>query len=77
MSLRVNLFYFIAKAEAEEDVVEADKVDVQQEEIDEVQKNLRCYIFSLIMKLKKNLKSSPNVGLEPTTLRLRVSCSTD
>ena len=22
-------------------------------------------------------KSSPNVGLEPTTLRLRVSCSTD
>lgn len=28
--------------------------------------------------LKGNLqKSSPNVGLEPTTPRLRVSCSTD
>ena len=29
---------------------------------------------SILIKAKKN---SPNVGLEPTTLRLRVSCSTD
>ena len=28
-------------------------------------------------KTKEVDKSSPNVGLEPTTLRLRVSCSTD
>ena len=26
---------------------------------------------------KKNKLQTPNVGLEPTTLRLRVSCSTD
>ena len=26
---------------------------------------------------KKNKSCAPNVGLEPTTLRLRVSCSTD
>ena len=26
---------------------------------------------------KKEKKRAPNVGLEPTTLRLRVSCSTD
>ena len=25
----------------------------------------------------RKLKFTPNVGLEPTTLRLRVSCSTD
>ena len=28
-------------------------------------------------KTKVGRKMSPNVGLEPTTLRLRVSCSTD
>ena len=28
-----------------------------------------------LMEEEKNV--SPNVGLEPTTLRLRVSCSTD
>ena len=26
---------------------------------------------------EKTVNESPNVGLEPTTLRLRVSCSTD
>ena len=30
-----------------------------------------------ILLLLKNKNISPNVGLEPTTLRLRVSCSTD
>ena len=37
------------------------------------------YIFQMVIKMiyffGKSL--SPNVGLEPTTLRLRVSCSTD
>ena len=27
--------------------------------------------------IKSKKKAAPNVGLEPTTLRLRVSCSTD
>ena len=35
-------------------------------------------VFSYCSRCEKKLKSwSPNVGLEPTTLRLRVSCSTD
>ena len=36
--------------------------------------------MSLKTKVKTNEKQNviaPNVGLEPTTLRLRVSCSTD
>ena len=42
--------------------------------------NLSC---SIVIVKEGNLlllidaKISPNVGLEPTTLRLRVSCSTD
>ena len=32
----------------------------------------RCYVG-----MKKKEEFSPDVGLEPTTLRLRVSCSTD
>ena len=31
--------------------------------------------LKILMDEEKNV--SPNVGLEPTTLRLRVSCSTD
>ena len=39
-------------------------------------------IFELIAPIKKPifeivLSCAPNVGLEPTTLRLRASCSTD
>ena len=30
-----------------------------------------------LQKQFQQKKSAPNVGLEPTTLRLRVSCSTD
>ena len=32
---------------------------------------------TFLKKIKNYKKWSPNVGLEPTTLRLRVSCSTD
>ena len=34
-----------------------------------------CYFFCFSSSMQK--ETSPNVGLEPTTLRLRVSCSTD
>ena len=37
----------------------------------------RVYIKCGDVYLLKQKKLSPNVGLEPTTLRLRVSCSTD
>ena len=33
------------------------------------------FLFCVVKKIHKN--KAPNVGLEPTTLRLRVSCSTD
>ena len=33
------------------------------------------FLFLCCKKIHKN--KAPNVGLEPTTLRLRVSCSTD
>ena len=33
------------------------------------------FLFCVVKKIRKN--KAPNVGLEPTTLRLRVSCSTD
>ena len=32
---------------------------------------------NIVYTKAKKKKVSPNVGLEPTTLRLRVSCSTD
>ena len=34
-------------------------------------------LFLFVMEREKIKDRSPNVGLEPTTLRLRVSCSTD
>ena len=34
-------------------------------------------LYELIFKEVKRAKNTPNVGLEPTTPRLRVSCSTD
>ena len=34
-------------------------------------------LFRLSNCIRNRLKTAPNVGLEPTTLRLRVSCSTD
>ena len=35
----------------------------------------RCAILYFFKRV--SVENSPNVGLEPTTLRLRVSCSTD
>ncbi len=34
-------------------------------------------VCAAMLQVSKKKKTSPNVGLEPTTLRLRVSCSTD
>ena len=36
-----------------------------------------CNLLTVREKKGKRKYMSPNVGLEPTTLRLRVSCSTD
>ena len=46
------------------------------ENISKQKKYLRFWTIQNV-DTKKNIKTSPNVGLEPTTLRLRVSCSTD
>ena len=45
------------------------------EEADYLPFNLEIQLFNFEKRIRKII--TPNVGLEPTTLRLRVSCSTD
>ena len=56
-------------------------VELYEKRYKELERNLKMYQVRAIDVLKpskkKKIKRSPNVGLEPTTLRLRVSCSTD
>ena len=44
---------------------------------DKFTSRLYNFLFLICVVKKKHKNKAPNVGLEPTTLRLRVSCSTD